>query len=613
MEKKYPKVEILPANFLITVPLGSTIKEALINSGLFFDFPCGGRGKCGKCRIKIIPVFEEPSEEELLLLEKNEILKGFRLACKTKIFGDCQIILPNSKRFGIDKNLMSPNKEIQLNPLIKKLFLRNASVENLTIVDNSKGLKIIDGINSYTLPQKLKEKFTNLISNSETDLTLVIQDKKVIEIEKNDTTNKIYGLAFDIGTTTIAGYLMNLGNNKVEEISYISDLNPQVAFGADVISRINSVIENKKNLKTLQKILLKKINDLISEATKELRVEAENIYALTIVGNTCMHHLFLGLNPSTLGYFPFSPMEKRALVKKASRFKIKINPEGRIFTLPNISGFVGSDTVSMILATNLHLSSEIKLAIDIGTNGEMVLGNKDKLIACSTAAGPAFEGANITCGMRATKGAIDKVWINDKVEFSVIGNGKPEGICGSGLLDLIATLLKIGIIDRNGRILSPEELNSMEAKKLLKNIIKLHNTNAFMVVEENLTTNGKPIILTQTDVRQLQLAKGAIAAGILALIDKYGITLENITEVYLAGAFGNYLNPVNACEIGLIPKNLLNRITSVGNAAGTGAKMALLSQFEYNETKKIAKSVNYFELSTYPQFNSLFIETLKFP
>ena len=440
-------------------------------------------------------------------------------------------------------------------------------------------------------------------------VTALIQGQEVCGVEKHDTTSRLLGMAFDIGTTTIVGYLMDLHTGR--ELCHVSALNPQTKFGGDVISR--TAYSNQKNgLEELHLTVIETLNRLIETAASRVEATPDDIYALSFAGNTCMHHLFLGLSPRHIALVPYVPVVSNALVLAPAAIDLVINPAGRAFVLPNVAGYVGGDTVAVVLATEMDRSDTMKLAIDIGTNGEMVLGTRHRLVSCSTAAGPAFEGAQISSGMRGADGAIDHIRFGETMELSVIGDVKPKGICGSGLIDLVAGLLELGIITKPGRILSADRVDNPKAAPFLDRLVTFENSPAFLLVDEQATAHGRPILLTQGDIRSLQAAKGAIAAGVRILCEKQGIALEEITEVILAGAFGNYMDPHNACVIGLIPKELDGRITMVGNAAGAGAKMALLSRDEFRRASDISKVVEYIELGAHKDFNTVFAYNTRF-
>lgn len=431
-----------------------------------------------------------------------------------------------------------------------------------------------------------------------------------------------YMAAFDIGTTTIAAYLLD--GQRGKELCTASSLNPQAAYGADVISRANYVLEHGP--KELSDCIHRAVDSLIGELVKKAHISREKITLVCFVGNTCMHHIFFGLPMESLVRAPYEPYEKGLRREKAADFQIGIHPQGELLFLPVIAGFVGADTMGCLLALRPDLKEEITLMLDIGTNGELVLGNKDKLVCCSTAAGPAFEGAKITCGMHGAQGAIDHLFFDgNSFSFSVIGGGRPKGLCGSGLIDTIACLRRAGLIDETGRLLDKEEVwepdkptepagNSESEEKANR----LRNMASHMTRIDNLPAflfdpKDNSVYLTQKDVREVQLAKGAIAAGILLLEKHLAITHKDISQVYIAGAFGNYMEPQSACDIGLLPGILRDRITPVGNAAGEGAKISLLNKEELAITANLMNEIDFLELASLPEFQDCFVDELEFP
>lgn len=413
-----------------------------------------------------------------------------------------------------------------------------------------------------------------------------------------------YLAAFDIGTTTIASYLLDGHTGK--QLGTASCVNPQAAYGADVISRADYTMHH--GFDDLTGCVRKAINDLLQELAHAASIQVEEILQICLVGNTCMHHIFFQYPMNSLVLAPYVPYQKGLTKGKAADFQIHIHPEGELIFLPVIAGFVGADTMGCLLAVRPDLKEEITLMIDIGTNGELVLGNRERLVCCSTAAGPAFEGAKIECGMRGAQGAIDHVfWDKEGFRFSVIGDGKPRGICGSGLIDAIACLRKQGLIDETGHMLSCQEAAEVCGAEIAAHMIQKENMTAFL-----FDPHAPQVYLTQKDVREVQLAKGAISAGIL-LLEKYlGITHEDIQTIYIAGAFGNYMNPENACNIGLLPAALKTRIQSIGNAAGEGAKIALLNKEELAETVRLSQQVEFLELAAIPEFQDCFVDELEF-
>lgn len=610
------RVVFQPGNREAYVPSGITLKEAMDMAGIPFDFPCGGRGKCGKCRIKIVEGAAPPAAAEREHLDAQEIAEGVRLACLAVVESDLVVELPYEKTPEHKILMESMERSVKIDPHLSKVCVEVVppSLED----QRSDWQRLRDALaerdercKEFGISLPVLRRLPQTLREAKYRVTVVAGNDQVLGIEAGDTSERMLGIAFDIGTTTIVGYLLDLRTG--EELSVVSALNPQTRFGADVISRITFASQEEDGLSKLQSAVVEMLDSLVGEAVERAGARREDVYAMTVVGNTCMHHLFLGIDPKHLALSPYVPVVSEPLSLAAAEIGIAINPAGKIYVLPNIAGFVGADTVAVLLATELDWSDRIRLAIDIGTNGEIVLGSRERLVACSAAAGPAFEGAQISSGMRGAAGAIDHVRFGEDVEYTVIGGGKPKGICGSGLLDAVAGLIAVGVIDRKGRILEPERLVGTPAARFKSRIIKHEEMSAFLLADASETAHGRAIMITQRDVRELQLAKGAIATGIRVLMEKLGIAVEEITEVLLAGAFGNYMDPHSACTIGLIPPELEDRVKPIGNAAGTGAKLALLSRGEFQRAAAIARFVEYVELGSYPNFPTLFANSMGFP
>lgn len=415
------------------------------------------------------------------------------------------------------------------------------------------------------------------------DLTIVFSKEEEQKILKEgietefvtDGTDR-YVLAFDIGTTTVVGYLMDGRNGEV--LASSGRINPQCSFGADVISRIQYVLE--QNTDELKLRIREALHKMTIEMAEKVKIAPEEITVAAIVGNTAMHHLLLGIDPKPLVTPPYMP----AVFDAMERMDKDLLPiGGSVRILGNIAGFVGGDTLGCMVAAEFDRIQDLTLLIDIGTNGEMVLGNQNRRIACSTAAGPAFEGAKISCGMRGVPGAIDHVYLeNGEVAYHVIGEQKAIGICGSGLLDLVAVLLETGVIDETGHL------------------------------EGETYPLTDLVVLTQKDVREVQLAKAAIRAGIELLAEKIEVELEEIRNVFLAGAFGNYMNPASACRIGMIPPSLEEKIKGIGNAAGEGAKHCALKRSDFERSMELAKTTEFLELASIPAFQDRYVDALMF-
>jgi uncharacterized 2Fe-2S/4Fe-4S cluster protein (DUF4445 family) len=609
------KVTFQPTGRDIYVLPDSTVKDAIYLARFDFDFPCGGRGKCGKCRVQIQSGAAPPTDVEQEHLEAEDLAQGFRLACITEIRQDITVDLPFTKTPEHQILVTGLDRDVKLDPHLHKTIVeldlpslqdQRPDWERLKQVLTREGLLAKEA----PAPLELLRRLPQLLRQAGFRLAAVTDGMALTGLAKADTATDMLGIAFDIGTTTVVGYLMDLGSGR--ELGVVSALNPQTKYGADVITRNAFASQKEHGLETLRDAIVEQLNLLIGEAVEKAGVTREQVYTVSVVGNTTMHHLFLGISPKYLALAPYVPVIAAPLTVPAQEAGIAINAAGRVCVLPNIAGFVGADTVGVILATDLDWSESVKLAIDIGTNGEIVLGSRDRLVACSAAAGPAFEGSQISCGMRGAIGAIDHVQFGEGIDYSVVGGGRPQGICGSGLLDAVAGLLAQGIIDHKGRLLPPDMLGAQAARHNDR-IVTHEGANALLLVDESETEHGRPILITQKDIREVQLAKGAIAAGIQILLDQLGVSYDDISEVLLAGAFGNYLDPRSACAIGLIPQALEGKIRPVGNAAGSGAKMALLSRSEYRRAGLIASMVEYVELSAYKNFVDIFAGAMYFP
>lgn len=416
------------------------------------------------------------------------------------------------------------------------------------------------------------------------DMIVSLPHAKTLQIAETDIvlkTGKVgYALAFDIGTTSVVGYLMDGKRGKT--LACDSLLNPQTTYGADVISRIRAALSGQMDV--LQISIRRSISDLSQRLCSQAGILPKQIEVVSVVGNCCMQQIFLGILPKNLAQIPYAPVLTEAQSVSAKNY-LSTCPDAQLLIVPDIGGFVGADTVGCVLSTEINKAERMTLLVDIGTNGEMVLGNREKMIACSTAAGPALEGANIKFGMRGTDGAIDHVWLeNEKIKYSVIGGGEAKGICGSGLIDAVAVGLQMGLLNKRGRICNEGHI--------------------FHITDK--------IYLTQDDIRQVQLAKGAIHAGICLMAKQLGVCINEIEQILLAGAFGSYMDPVSACRIGLIPEECAEKITAVGNAAGNGAKMLACDPDLLHQTQKLTESVEFLELASLPEFARTFAKSMNF-
>ncbi|MEM1515608.1 MAG: ASKHA domain-containing protein [Candidatus Bathyarchaeia archaeon] len=591
-----------------------TILDAARVGGVDIVAVCGGLGKCGKCRV-IIEAGKEylnpPTEAEHTLLSEIELSMGYRLACQVFVRGNVTVRVAEESRTGRQRLLIEGIEgPVKLEPCVKKYF---AKLPKPSLSDfRSDAERLLDSLReNYGLENLVIEPFVlqnlpSILRESDWEVTVIIWNNKyVIGIEPRDTTNRLFGCAVDVGTTKIAGYLLDLNNGLV--LAADSLVNPQVDYGEDVISRVAYASKGILELKILQKAVVDGINQVLKNLMRKTDVMPNEVYEMVIVGNTAMHHIFLGINPKYIALAPYPPVIRSSVNVKARDIGIEINKNGNIYVLPVIGGFVGADAVSVILATQIYERDEICMALDIGTNTEIIFGNREKIMAASCASGPAFEGAHIKYGMRAVAGAIESVKIDPKtleVEYKTIEGAKPRGICGSAIIDVITEMLKAGIIDTTGafnrEIKSPRIRFSEEGWE-------------FIIAWANETATNKDIVVTQKDIREIQLAKAAIHAGCTILMRKMGITESDIGMLFLAGAFGTYINPESARTIGMYPEIPLSKIRAVGNAAGTGARICLVSKSMRGKAEEIYRIVKYVELAAEPDFQAEFLNSQFLP
>ncbi len=604
------RVEFQPSGRKVEVDRGTTILQAAHEAEVLIQSVCGGKGTCGKCKVIIQEEstrnLDELTEAERLHLTPQEIEAGYRLACQVRIAGNVTLTVPLESLCLAHKILVEgTEKAVAFDPLTKVIRVK---IPPPTIRDQRSDLtRLTDKLREAT-GKKLKcnleilRKLPEKLRKADWKVSAIVWDDEILDVKPSEEKG-LFGLALDIGTTSLAGYLVDLTNGKT--VCACAMPNPQIAYGDDVISRIGYANLHEDGLEKLRKAVVNGINEIVDDLCRRAGIRNMDIYDSVFVGNTLMHHLFFGLNPKYLAIAPYVPVAQNSISVKAEKAEINVNQNSYVTFLPSIAGFVGADVVGDILASGIHKSSKLSLLIDIGTNGEIVLGKKDSLIACSCAAGPAFEGGHIKCGMRAVAGAIERAEINPKtgeLRYKTIENGKPAGICGSGLVDAVANLLKAGILTPSGNF----NLN-IENPRLRR------EPTEFVIAWAEETATDKDIVINQKDIREIQLAKAAIYAGAAILMKKMKVTVKDVEEIQLSGAFGNYVDPGNAMSIGLLPKFDPRKIRSIGHGAGIGAKLALISKKMRKEAENIAKKVGYVELSADKDFQKDFINALNFP
>ncbi len=599
-------------NRIVKAEKGRTLLDVLSTIHDFhIDASCGGKGTCGKCKVKVISgIDSEPLETEKKFLSEAEILNGYRLACLTKVSMDTILSIENTEK---NAQIESAHKGFSgiLDPVIKKRYLKLPipSLEDQRD-DVSRILETL-GLEDISVPLQLKRKLPGILRLSEYAVTAVYSDDTLINVEPGNTVNENYGIAVDIGTTTVVAHLINLHSGEI--VDTVSAINRQKTLGADVISRIEYCMREPEGLKILGDKILTQLGGLASLLVNRNGIDDRNVYAVMTAGNTTMIHLLSGIDPEGIASAPFIPGTLKAAsypARELGNFPIDLI----FYTIPSISAYIGADITAGILATKMYERKELSLLIDIGTNGEIVLGNRNKLYCCSTAAGPAFEGAHITCGMGGISGAVDTLAIEKgTIKYSTIDNEPAAGICGSGIIDAVAVLLKSGIVDFTGRIISEDEAETDTAKAILKTHFDETDGSSFIIAKAGESESGENIVFTQKDIREVQLAKAAISAGVATLLHEADKNLEDIQHVFIAGGFGSYISKESAAAIGLIPKELLDRTESVGNTSGRGAAECLLSNPGFLQCGYITSLTEYIELSSNTFFQGKYMEDMIFP
>ncbi len=599
----------------IDVDFETTILDAAAEAGIDIDATCGRRGKCRSCRVKVLSGNIPPATvQDSLQLGHEAVAERFRLACQTPIIADCTV-MPAPPRAESGHQILSAGERSEA-----QSFSIDSGVEKYLIkadapVDENEHTsdfeKIIEGsLEKLNLTPSLEvlRKIPEVLRQDKNGVTITRFLGHVVDIEPGDTTEFKYGMAFDIGTTSIVGSLVDL--NTGESLASVGGVNPQAVYGGDLMSRISYAQFDTKKLATLRGRVLTAINDYIQEACDKANVSSSHIYKLVVAGNTAMHHIFLGIDTSYVGLAPYAPVMRKSIVAPAREIPLKQVPNAHVCLLPILAGFVGADTMAVILATRIYDSDEIRVIADIGTNGEMVMGSKKGLMACSAPAGPALEGGQILHGMRAALGAVEAINIDDDVHCQVVGNAPAIGICGSGLIDAAAKMLDANVLLSSGRFNDANKDNLSD--KISERYIRDDDGLSFVLVPGEETGKGENIVLTQMDIRQLQLAKAAIYSGILMLQQLMDVADEDIAELLVAGGFGNYVNMESAVRIALLPPLPLDRFTYVGNAAHIGAELALLSEKEREQADDIASNIEHVALATRMEYQELFVEACKF-
>jgi uncharacterized 2Fe-2S/4Fe-4S cluster protein (DUF4445 family) len=594
----------------VRVPPGVTLFDAASWNGIAIDSTCGGHGTCKKCRVRILQDPPAPSSLDLRAYTAGEIRDGWRLACRTVATRDTQVEVPplttrpKAATVGV-------GRQVILRPAVQKRYLELAEP---TLADQaSDAERVLAQLEDLEPRAELAVLRTlgRTLREADYKVTAVVVDDVLIAVEPGDTTARRFGIAYDLGTTTVVATLLDLSTGTPAGVE--SALNAQQPFGADVITRISATMMDPGALDKLQNLAQQTMADLARAVCAQGQVEPDEVYEIAVAGNATMAHLVLGIDPEPLGMAPFIMATRLYPEILAADLGLGgvVHPRARAVMFPAFGAYVGGDIVAGLLASGMDRDARVRLFVDIGTNCEIVLGNRDWLLATAAPAGPAFEGAAIRCGMRAADGAIEVVTMTlDGLELKVIGDTEPQGLCGSGLVDAVTGLVRVGLLDSSGRFIT-EEAAQTAAPGLAARLTTIGKERVFV-----LHWRGAPedsIYLSQRDVRELQFAKAAIATGWNILLEQAGLTAADVKQVLLAGSFGSYLSPASAIRIGLVPKVPVMRVVSAGNVAGEGAKMALLSLRERAGGLALLEEVNYVELSDRADFNDRFVDQLAFP
>lgn len=622
---KLVSVRFLPDDETILVPPGDTILAAAQQAGVYISSICGGTGICGKCKVIVNEgkVHSKPTP----LLEREEIQRNCVLACETTIEGDVEILVPDETRLEAGRILIDEDAHrlgvlpsgvpagaiVKHDPLVRKVYVE---MDPPTTEDNEGDHERLyaaianqAGIDAATMQTSLRllKALPTQLRNADWHVTAALAHRgattELLQIEPGNRTDRNFGIVLDVGTTTVVAHLVDMATSKT--IDADATYNSQMQYGEDYITRIMYAVRNNARDEMAQ-LVVDDINDLIRTLTQRTEVDAREITSVSCAGNTAMIHLLLGLDPSRIRSAPYIPSANVIPPLRAAEVGIEINLRGVLYCLPSVAAYIGSDIAAGAVAIGLHRAKEISLFIDIGTNGEVVLGNREWMVSCSASAGPAFEGSGVRHGMHAARGAIEKLSISGdfEVTYQAIDDRPPRGLCGSGLLDCIAAMLRVGVIDRTGRIQEDAGTNRVRTGS---------DGLEFVIAWQEATALQTDLVITQVDLENLIRSKAAIYAAMSILVESLGLSVTDVHRVYLAGGFGNYLDIDNAITIGMLPDMARDQIQFVGNTSVTGAKMALLSNEALETMHQVAADMTYFDLMGNPGYMDEFVQAQFLP
>ncbi len=599
-------VDFEPLGRRVQVAEGKTLLDAARQAGVGLNAVCGGTGVCGTCRVRIVDGdVTPPNKAEQKFLDQASLDAGYRLACQTEVVGDVRVdVPPESITTPQRAQIEGRERPVDIDPAVRAFDVKPMPPGMDDLRSDEKrlceALREQHNVAAVRFDPVVLAKVSPLLRENDWHIRLFIRDGEVIGAAPAGTPP--LGLAVDIGTTKVAAYLLNLETG--ETLGSSGTMNPQIAYGEDVMARIAYAMEDEAQARELQEAIVGGLEEQTRELCERSGQDCSQILEAVLVGNTCMHHLVMGLPVAQLGLAPYVPAMSASCDIKARDLGLHIAPGANVHLLPNIAGFVGADHVAMIMVSGLHKAGEATLGLDIGTNTEVSLAANGRLLSCSTASGPAFEGAHIRDGMRAAPGAVERVkMVDGRVEYQTIDDEPPVGICGSGILDIVAELRRIDVLKENGSMKSRSHPRVRETG----------GQPEFVLVRSGERGAPHDIVITRQDVSEIQLAKGAIRAGIEVLLDEAGLEVDQIERVVIAGAFGTYLDVASARAIGMLPPLPLERFDQVGNAAGIGAKLALLSRRCRDVAREIASRVEYIELTTDARFSGIYMKAMGLP
>jgi uncharacterized 2Fe-2S/4Fe-4S cluster protein (DUF4445 family) len=604
------QLSFTPSGRDVRVPPGVTVFDAASWNGIAIDSTCGGHGTCKKCKVRVLDGSVPVSRLDVRAFTADQLRDGWRLACLAQATTDLSVDVPplttrpKAATVGV-------GRQVILRPALQKRYVE---LEEPTLSDQRPDLvRLFDAVDDLELTPDLYalQRLPAVLRSADYKVTAVVVDDVLVDVEPGDTTASQWGIAFDLGTTTVVATLVDVATGT--PVAVASVLNRQQPFGGDVITRISATMMDPDAAGRLRELARATLAELVHDVCSEAEVDPRQVYEVALAGNATMTALALGIDPEPLGVAPFVMASATFPQLRASDLGLELHPGARATVFPALGAYVGGDIVAGMLATGMDRDKRVRLFIDVGTNCEIVLSDGDTILATAAPAGPAFEGGAIRCGMRAADGAIEVVRLGDDVELQVIGDVEPRGLCGSGLVDVVSELCRVGLLDASGRLVSEAQAKEV-APELADRLALVGQERVFLLHRPSPDAAAEDCVyLSQRDVRELQFAKAAISTGWTLLVEQLGLQPGDVQQVLLAGSFGSYLSPAAAVRIGLVPRLPVLRIVSAGNVAGEGAKMSLLSKQERAGAHALLEEVTYVELSDRSDFNDRFVDLLSFP